>query len=337
MITHFTKIPEPKKSVAYSCYWHFAAKRYDVFTKRLNNTHGPWTDEPAIRDNRFTNVFRASDRVSQFLINLQYGEDRIEQIFFKTILFKIFNKIETYQYLEKELGKISLSTFDLSKYNDLLTFRMASGKTIYSAAYIMPSAGRVFGYKFKHTNHLALIEKMIKDKVYDIISDARSLQKVYEILLSYPSLGSFLAFQYAIDLNYSTMTNFSEMDFVVAGPGAKSGIMKCFEHLGGYSYEDVIKLMADTQEEECIRLNIDLPNLWGRKLQLIDCQNLFCEVDKYLRITRPELNGPSGRTRIKQKYVLSRGSISLFFPPKWNINDKLKESWQAKVNVGMFS
>jgi len=35
----------------------------------------------------------------------------------------------------------------------------------------------------------------------------------------YPSLGDFLTFQFTIDLNYSEPIAFSEMEFVVAGPG----------------------------------------------------------------------------------------------------------------------
>lgn len=337
MPIHFTKLLKPKKSTAYDFYWHFAVKRQNVFIKRLTDPYGPWTDDPAIRDNRFTNIFRASDRVSQHLIDLQYNEQEPAQIFYKTILFKIFNKIETYRYLERELGDVNFSSFSLPRYDELLTLRMANRHTIYSGAYIMPSAGRVFGYKYKHTNHLALLARMMEERVYDKIVEAKSMENVYKILLSYPSLGSFLAFQYTIDLNYSSLTNFSEMDFVVAGPGAKSGIMKCFEQLGDYTYEDVIKLMVESQEEECERLGLALPTLWGRKLQLIDCQNLFCEVDKYLRVICPELNGSAGRSRIKQKYTFSRGSISLFFPPKWNINHKLTLPCLTQASVDMFS
>jgi hypothetical protein len=252
------------------------------------------------------------------------------------MLFKIFNKIETYVYLEKNLESISLKSFHFKKYDDLLTARMVNKNSIYSAAYIMPSAGNVFGHKLKHSNHLALLEKMMKDKLYLKISECKTLEAVYKLLLSYPSFGSFLAFQYTIDLNYSELLDFSEMDFVVAGPGAKNGILKCFDSLGSYSFEDIIKMMSDDQERECARLNIPLPKLWGRSLQLIDCQNLFCEVDKYLRGTNPELSGVSGRTRIKQKFLKSKGSQSFFFPPKWNINHQINISCQKEVSEGIF-
>src|ERR1041385_5169908 len=115
-----------------------------------------------------------------------------------------------------------------------------------------------------------------------------------------------------IDINYSTVTNFSEMDFVVAGPGARNGILKCFKSMGDFSFEDIIKWMADNQDIECQQYGIEPPKLWGRSLQLIDCQNLFCEVDKYLRVTNPKLSGPSGRTRIKQKFKDPKGPIEFF-------------------------
>ena len=43
------------------------------------------------------------------------------------------------------------------------------------------------------------------------ITDAASLKGVFELLRGYPSLGNFLAFQLAIDLNYSPLIGFSEM------------------------------------------------------------------------------------------------------------------------------
>ncbi|MEO6548188.1 MAG: nucleotide kinase domain-containing protein [Ferruginibacter sp.] len=334
---HFTKLTKPKKSSVYDIYWQFAAKRFDIFVKRLTDIYGPWTNDPVIAGNRFTNVFRASDRVSQYLIKLQYEhETNSQEVFFRTMLFKLFNKIETYEILLKRLGTVSYNDFSFSGFDNILTHELAKGNTIYSGAYIMPSAGSAFGYKFKHSNHLALLSKMMDNKLYEKIQESTSLENVFQLLLGYPSLGNFLAFQYTIDLNYSGLINFSEMDFVVAGPGAKNGIAKCFWSLGDYSFEDVIKMMADDQEKECERLGLEQPNLWGRALQLIDCQNLFCEVDKYLRVTNPEVGGSSGRKRIKQKFTKSKGPISLFFPPKWSINEKIDIICQQTTIGGIF-
>jgi len=48
------------------------------------------------------------------------------------------------------------------------------------------------------------------------------------VLRSYPAIGGFLAYQYFIDLNYTPVLMFDEMEFVVPGPGAQDGIRKCF-------------------------------------------------------------------------------------------------------------
>lgn len=337
-MNHLKKKSRPVPSSAYSSYWTFAAKRQEVFLKRFGDAYGPWSDDPVIRANRFTNIFRASDRVSQYLIQLQYaGNQAPAEIFFRTLLFKIFNKIETYEYLQLRLGDISWSSFSFDRYNDLLSERFSAGNTVYSAAYIMPSAGSVFGYTLKHSNHLALLAQMMKDKAYDKVCHAKSLSEVFELLLSYPSFGSFLAFQYTIDLNYSAMLNFSEMDFVVAGPGAKNGIAKCFKSFGNYNYEDIIRMVAEEQETQFLHNGFNPQTLWGRPLQLIDCQNIFCEVDKYLRVTQPELSANSGRTRIKQKFTKPKGPMEFFFPPKWNINHKIERPCLQTIQGSIFS
>ena len=112
-------------------------------------------------------------------------------------------------------------------------------------------------------------------------------------------------------------------EFVSPGPGALDGIHKCFSDLGGLNESDIIQLVADRQEIEFERLGIDFRSLWGRHLQLIDCQNLFCEVSKYARVAHPEVSGVNGRIRIKQYYRPSDRPLKYWYPPKWGINHLL--------------
>ena len=85
----------------------------------------------------------------------------------------------------------------------------------------------------------------------------------------------------------------------------------------------MIKLVAERQDREFERLGLNFQNLWGRKLQLIDCQNLFCEVDKYARVAHPDITGITGRNRIKQRFKVTPRKIPFFYPPKWKINDRI--------------
>ncbi|HRC32034.1 MAG TPA: putative DNA base hypermodification protein [Bacteroidia bacterium] len=322
-----TKKAKPKLSVAYNTYWKFATERQNIFFKRFNDESFPWTNDKILNQYKFTNVYRATDRVSQYLIkNVIYkGSQKPEEVFFRLLLFKIFNRISTWEVLEYELGKISFKDYSFKRYDKVLSEVMQNRIPIYSAAYIMASGRSTFGYERKHQNHLGLIEKMIKEKVPYKLQHCKSMSEAYTLLHSYPTIGGFLAYQYVTDINYSTLTNFSEMEFVKAGPGAKDGIAKCFKDFAGYSFEDIIRLMAENQEQEFDRLNLDFKNLWGRNLQLIDCQNVFCEVGKYARVAHPEIDDYSHRTRIKQKFAdKEKEAIEFHFPPKWNINHLIK-------------
>lgn len=309
----------------YDTYWEFAVKRQDIFYNRMEGKAFPWTADKILKTYKFTNAYRASDRVSQYLIkNVIYSENDYipEDMCFRILLFKLFNKIETWEYLEKHLGEISIKTYDYEKYNKLLMQRADGNERLYSAAYIMPSGKSCFGFDKKHQNNLKLLEYMMETKLSKKIAKAKTLKELYEILLAYPTLGSFLAFQFAIDINYSELCDFSEMSFVVAGPGAKNGIRKCFGDLKGFQYEDIIKYVSEHQEEEFDKRNLKFKSLFGRQLQMIDCQNLFCETDKYARVAYPAICGLNDRKRIKQQYVnRNLEKIDYFYPPKWGIND----------------
>lgn len=322
-----THLAPAKVSEVYDSYWRFAAERQAIFFRRARGKPKPWTNDVVLATYKFTNAYRASDRVSQYLIrNVIYRSDLPDsprEVFFRILLFKLFNKIDTWQLLEDAFGVIQFREYQFRRYDDVLTHALSSGQRIYSAAYIMPPGTRAFARPLKHQNHLLLLEKMMDDCLPERLADAPTMQDGFEQLRAYPTIGDFLAYQLITDINYSEITNFSEMDFVVPGPGALNGLRKCFIDPGGLNEPELIKLMTDIQEREFERLGLDFESLWGRRLQLIDCQNLFCEVDKYARVVHPAIIGRTKRTRIKQKFVENPAAVDLFYPPKWQLNEKI--------------
>lgn len=312
-------------SPAFDCYWQFAFERQEVYFARIAGLPYPWTDDPIIRNYRFTNVFRISDRVSQYLLtDVVYDccNRDPDDTCFRILLFKLFNKIETWEYLREELGDICWNTFSVDLYDSLLIKRQRSGAPIYSSAYIMPAANGARGKWSKHRSHLLLIERMMKDQLASRIAAAQSLKQVYEALNRYKGLGPFLSYQYAIDINYSNLCDFDENDFVVPGPGAMSGIKKCFPGADRAAFSDIIMSVVQRQREEFENRGLRFRNLYGRDLHAIDCQNLFCEIDKYTRLIMPELEGVGNRFRIKRRYQMSARGAGIsepFLPPKWGM------------------
>ncbi len=317
---HVTNRKRLRTTPVFETYWRFAAERQHVFMQRVAGSDPPWTTDQILRAHRFTNVYRASDRISQYLIRhvIYSGSQVPEEVFFRTILFKFFNRIETWEELTHACGTPTWQSFDCDLYSNVLDSLFASGQRIYSAAYIMPSPS--FGNVRKHRNHLQLLEYIMRDGAPWRISRARSLRDVFMALRTYPSLGDFLAFQFTVDLNYTELIDFSEMEFVVAGPGARDGIRKCFSDTGGLSESDIIRVMTEYAETEFLRLDLTFQKLWGRDLQLIDCQNLFCEVSKYARLAHPEMKDDSGRTRIKQRFTPRQSAMPQWYPPKWRLS-----------------
>ena len=322
----FCRLAPAKATIVYDTYWRFAVERQSIFFKRVVGDPSPWTTDPILCQYKFTNAYRASDRVSQYLIRdvIHGGDQSAEETFYRIMLFKIFNRIETWELLRHKLGTIAYSDHSLERIDNILTKAIQNGNRIYSAAYIMPSGQGMFRYRRKHRMHLHLIEQMMTDKVPRRLRNVSKMGNAFEILRSYPTIGDFLAYQYVTDLNYSSLINFSEMEFVVPGPGARDGIRKCFSDLGGLSEAEIIRVVADLQEKEFERRGLNFQSLWGRPLQLIDCQNLFCEIDKYARLRHPEFTASGGRTRIKQKFNPQPTNIDYWYPPKWKLNERIR-------------
>ena len=134
-------------------------------------------------------------------------------------------------------------------------------------------------------------------------------------------IGAFMGYQLAVDLNYSDHLSFDENDFTVPGPGAVRGLQKVFSDFGDRTPRQLIMDMVARQDEHFERLGLPWAGLFGRPLHAIDCQGLFCETDKYARVAFPEL--ASNRVRIKQEFRDPKARIDLFYPPKWQINDRI--------------
>lgn len=322
----------PRPTRIFRAYWHFAAERQRIFRDRLLGRD--WsTQDDVLRKYRFTNAYRASDRVSQYLIqHVIYDKHREwDDVFFRIVLFKVFNRIETWIDLEKDVGSVELLTFNVEHYADALDRVRSSRGTLYSPAYIMPPAAS-FGSTRKHVNHLKLIQLMLTTRLPQRLVECRTAGEVFSEILTYPSIGPFLAYQLLTDLSYATALPFPESQFVCAGPGALDGLHKCFADPGDFTPNELIAWTTDRQDIEFEGLGIEFDDLWGRPLQLIDCQNLFCEISKYSRAAYPDIMGRSGRTRIKQGFRPRAEPLTAWYPPKWGLNERV-DHWVRTESV----
>ena len=329
--------PRPRQQI-YDLYWYFAVERQAILDRRVAGTAPPWTRDPILQTFKFCNVYRAADRVSQYMIReVACSHEPVEPVdrLFQIVAFRTFSKIETWRGVRAFLSRYpTLEDLESGSFTTALEHVKKVNDGLYTGAFIL-CANNAYGHTAKHLNHVDLFRHMfLRDALGERLLDAKSLRQVYEMLLTYPLMGNFMSYQIAIDLNYSDLINFSENDFTQAGPGALRGMDKAFEDLGDYSPSDIILWMVQHQEGEFNRLGFNFNGLWGRPLHAIDCQGLFCELDKYCREATPELM--SARKRIKARFLPATEPIQLFFPPKWGINERLPHHevlGQKEVNL----
>lgn len=327
--THFfarRRPPVPRRDV-FDLYWYFAHERHAIFERRVQGVAPPWTRDPILETFKFCNVYRASDRVSQFLIrDVAYADDGATELdtIFRIVAFRTFSRPATWQAVARYLGgQPTLKDLASDRFLNALDHAREETSGLYTGAFIL-CATDAYGRALKHHNHVELFRDMfLRRAAGGRILAAQSLKSVFDILHEFPLMGDFMSYQTAVDLNYSPLLPFDENDFTVAGPGALRGIRKAFLDFGDYRPQDVIQWVVDRQEQEFASLGLDFRGLWGRRLHAIDCQSLFCELDKYCREARPEL--PSARKRIKARFTPSAGSVRLFFPPKWDLNHLLPQ------------
>lgn len=301
-------------------YFYFIQERMNIFWKKYAKEEH-LTDDSILQEYKFTNVYRVCDRVSQYLIKDVIYKDLSrytpEDVLLRILVFKVFNKIETWNYL-CGLTDITTDSFNVERLSKALSQRQQSFP-IFSNAYMMAGSHvRYKGIKTKHQIWLQMIEdEFLEKKGLEKVLKSRSMEKVYNQLRDYPLIGDFLAYQYTIDFNYSPYLNYDEDSFVKAGVGAVRGIKKCFKSYGS-CYEDAIIYTHDHFEELQEKYGYtQFRPLPGRKPKLIDLQNCFCETDKYLRAKMPELKVEN--VRIKQHYKPTQGRIDYYFPGKWGV------------------
>ena len=306
-------------------FFYFIQERMEIFWNKIEGRN-TLTSDPILRKYKFTNVYRACDRVSQYLIS-EVIYKNIEKytpqdVLLRILVFKVFNKIATWEYLLQTYGEITTRNFDVKQISTLLSARQAN-VPIFNNAYMMTGSHTKYDYlSSKHEKWLTMVrDEFLGNQIVNEVLEASSLEDVYSALHKCSFLGGFLAYQYAIDFNYSPYVDFSENSFVKAGIGAIRGIKKCF-HCYGNEYEDAIYYVLDHFEELQAKYGFtDFRPLPGRKPTLLDLQNCFCETDKYLRQAMPELMVDN--KRIKQVYKACLHELSYMFPPKWNIPCKL--------------
>jgi hypothetical protein len=208
-------------TIVFDTYWKFAAERQRIFEKRVRGEPQPWTTDPILQDYKFTNAFRACDRVSQFLIREVIYEasasTHAEEVVFRILLFKLFNSIPAWEVLKAKFGMPTWKGFNQQAYAAELGNAKANGIKIWNIAYVQNQKYATH-LPTKHERYLALLDHMMGTNVTGKLQAAPTYFDAFKVLQSYPIHGDFIAMQHLTDINYSEVIDFDEDDFIIPGP-----------------------------------------------------------------------------------------------------------------------
>jgi hypothetical protein len=299
-------------------YWRFASVRLGQYHDRAGWSY-PYPYDPVVAGWRFTNTFRASDRVSQELIAVQLAVPDPADRVLATVLFRLFNRPATWYHLAARTD-VTAGGYDPTAARAVLDDLARSGASLYGSAYIIPPAPYYGAYP-KHAGHVVMARRMVDRGLPDAVARG-GIREAYEQLVRYPGVGRFMAYQLAVDLGYAgVLADDDEDEFVVPGPGCVDGARKCFPDVRPAGLPALIRRMVDEQEYHLARLGLPFPGLHGRRrLHLVDAQGLFCEVSKYSRVAFPDVRGNDGRVRVKFTYSPDpRPLPTSRYPPHWGL------------------
>lgn len=325
---------KPNENFLYFLYW--MVERQNIFWKKYNGESAPWTEDEILANHKFTNVYRALDRVSQYLINnvIKEGYSK-EDMFWRIMVFKHFNLGETWDLIIDKYGDINSNT-DIIDLGNFLAKEMDKGATLYSNAYMMTSAflsgtkGKYChlkgnGWK-KHQYYFYIFNEELKKNRGNLenILNSETFEECFTNLSKITSFADFLSYQIVQDLNYTEHFNFDDNSFCAAGLGTIRGINRVFDITGKADYNDIVKwthenlpsLFVEYSNKYDIDLSFTpLPNHLPR---VPDISNCFCETSKYLKGINPGTK--LGEKRIKQIYK-NKGfpKIDYVFPKKWGV------------------
>lgn len=291
-----------------------------MLRRRVEGLPAPWTSDSILGTHKFCNTFRYTDRVSQDLIVkiINMPISALDDIF-NVVMYRFFSNPDTYGHICATLGHRPIIN-DLTDctLTDILDSYMLDGNTLYTDAFIL-CASSYFGQKRKHQNHIELFRHMfLGDNFASKVLATKSMKNLVELLQTYPMVGPFMSYQIANDLCYLDSVHIDPNTYTVAGPGALRGIAKAFESTGSLSSSEVILYMYKNQHVEFAKYGYDFFANGGEELGLVDCQGLFCELDKYCRVARPDLL--SNRVNIKKKYADTGKIPTKIHPNKWAQN-----------------
>ncbi len=313
-------------------FFAYARARHEVHIRReVLGEPRPWTTDPVLQTNRFTNVYRELDRTTVWLRRRvrtpllegggHRGSELARRLLLATVVFRAFTRVETGESMFTQ-GLLSFceaqtpfdhffDTGDVSELRHAILLASPKGPWVTGAYMIRSPTGmtkldgvldnlRRFYYE---TNWRVWSASMIE------CGGTGSMRAVTEWLATAPGHGPFLAYEVVCDLRYTPLLENAKdrMTWANVGPGALRGLARVFGRRNDKPRKPRHALrvvVPDDQAQREMRSLLELsrdPAYWPYQSdypewEMREVEHTLCEFDKYMRAKT------EGQGRMKRKF-----------------------------------
>ena len=270
---------------------YYVAERYNMhLLKDVQGKQFPWTQDTILSMYRFTNIRREQDKNSKYLLKMmrEHGNKLTLNTLCNIMLFRLFNKIETYELLE---GWVDFEHYNLSKIQEQLYIKadLPEGYRYFTNAYLSSGMKKEFNKYFPKQKvrvmNIPNTVALFGAKVYEDVKQAKQPQEVIDAFKQIKGISDFLAYQLFVDLTYLDDFPWSENEFVMSGPGCSLGLSYLFDDKGGLEDEELLFWLRDNcpiTRDWCLEHMMDLPEE-DRYMNVMSLENCMCELGKYMK------------------------------------------------------
>jgi hypothetical protein len=271
-------------------FWWWIEERESIRMKKEEGAMWPWTDDWFLQEYSFTNAWREDDKTTVwFRENVRERlRDDLLAVFKATIAFRWFNRISTGEILQ-EAGLFD--AWDSGEAHRILAHKVPGGPYVTGAYMIRSPMGMsklegvcfMIDKCFEHPNFIELVEET---EAFD--PEQRSVEYTSKSLATIDGLGSFLAYEVATDLLFTTVLEsaYDRNAWANPGPGAIRGLNR---YHGRPFRGNIREFMAIKQMRKLLKESWDRGvEIHDHKMELRDIEHSLCEFDKYMRVLNDE-------------------------------------------------
>ena len=288
-------------------------ERQEIWYKRSHlNQPAPWTENPILRDYKYTNVYRELDRASQWMIKniLNDNSLTVVDLIWRIIIFRFFNQPDTFNHPQYAVELPHYDEFCPDKmWEQVVTYREKVDNPWHTAylmniAFVKKPADWTGRGLFKDGAYVRFVFAKIHaaiPKLAITLIRAKRPEEIIAQLEKLPAVAGFQSHEFYVDFTYvarywkKRIMKFNENDYTNVGPGASLGLRLIFPSLNPKEQKEGIYWLRDLSKEQLEQYGDFKYITWSRQFQkytvysggsltLHAMEMWLCEFSKYWKM-----------------------------------------------------